>query len=130
MNREVKLPSGAKLTIQVAPFKESRALYQAILEEFKGVKLDSKAEIDTNMWKDLFCIGLSSKKIESALSDCMKRVLYNGVRVDEDTWEPVEARDDYMTACFEVAKDNVAPFTKSLYAQYAHLLEKLRAVPA
>lgn len=126
MSDTTTLPSGAKLKITLAPFKDARALYQALLEEAKVLKLDPTAEVDVNLYKDLFCVGLSSKKIEAALWECMKRVTYNDSRITEDIFEPVEARDDYMTVCFEVAKANIMPFTKSLYAQYAHILEKLR----
>lgn len=130
MNNEVTLPSGAILKITLAPFKDARNLYQAILEEAKVLKLDPNAEVDVNLYKDLFCLGLSSKKIEAALWECMKRATYNGNRIAEDVFEPIEARDDYMAVCFEVAKANILPFTKSLYAQYAHILEKLQKGPA
>lgn len=128
--KEVSLPSGAKLNITLAPFKDSRALYQAILEEAKVLKLDPTAEIDVNLYKDLVCLGLSSKKIEACLWKCMERATYDGLKMTEDTFEPETARDDYMTVCFEVAKENIQPFTKSLYAQYADMLQKIQSVPA
>jgi hypothetical protein len=130
MNKSVQLPSGAKLVITVSPFAVSRALYQALLEELKGLKLDPKAEIDVNLWKDLFCSALSSKKIEACLEECMKRATYNGRKIDSDTFEPVEARGDYFDVCFEVAKENVLPFAKSLYAQYADILAKVKSALA
>lgn len=125
MNKSIDLPSGAKLRVTVSPFAISRALYQAILEESKGLKLDPKAEVDANLFKDLFCVGLSSKKIEACLEACLEKCLYNDKRITADTFEPVEARDDYIQVCFEVAKENIQPFTKSLYAKYAHILGKL-----
>jgi hypothetical protein len=128
MSREVTLPSGAVLVVAPAPFQAAKALYQAVLEEVKGVKVDPLAEVDVNLFKDMFCIGLSSKKIESALAECLKRVTYNGLKVDSSTFEPVESRQDYVTACFEVAKENIEPFTKSLYAQYAAILGQLQKV--
>lgn len=121
---EVSLPSGAILKIQVAPFGESKNLYQVFLDELKGLKVDPSAEIDVNLFKDLFCMALSSRKIESALEPCLKRCLYNESKIDKDTFEPVERRDDYLTVCFEVAKENILPFTKSLSQQYAHILEQ------
>lgn len=130
MAKSITLPSGAKLDITVSPFAISRALYQAVLEECKALKLDPKAEIDVNLWKDLFCTMMSSPRIQAALDECMKRVIYNGRKIDADTFEPVEARDDYFTVCIEVAKENILPFTKSLFAQYGAILEKLGAVPA
>lgn len=126
--KTIKLPSGAELSIDVAPFADARALYQACLEEGKILRLDPTAEVDANLFKDLLCTALSSKKIEAAITKCMERALYNKLKITNDTWEPVEARDDYMTACLEVAKENILPFTKSLYAQYAGLLERFNPV--
>lgn len=126
----ITLPSGAELKIDVAPFAVARALYQVILEEMKTVQIDPQQEIDANLYKDLFCIGFSSKKIEQALKECMKRAVYNGARISDETWEPVEARDDYMKTCLEIAKENIAPFVKSLYAEYSHILEMLMSAPA
>lgn len=127
MVKSIVLPSGAKLDINVSPFPISRALYQAILDEAKALKLDAKTEMDVNFFKDLFCIGLSSKKIEACIEECFKRVTYNGRRIDSETFEPVEAREDYMTVCFEVAQENILPFTKTLMRQYSHILEKLKS---
>ena len=121
------LPSGAKLDITLSPFTISRALYQAILEEGKLLKIDAKTEIDVNFYKDLFCSGLSSKKIEACLEECMKRVAYNGRKIDGETFEPIEARGDYMTVCFEVAKRNVLPFMKNLSQQWSLILDKLKS---
>lgn len=118
---EMGLPSGAKLKIQPAPFAESKALFQAILEEMASLKLDMEAEIDGNFLKDLFCVGLSSKKIDAALAPCVRRCLYNGQKITDDLFEDEKARGDYIDVIYEVAKENVLPFTKSLYAQYKRL---------
>ena len=99
-------------------------------EEGLSLKLDPKEEIDANFYKDIFFKALCSKKIEAALEPCLKRALYNGNKITADTFEPVEARDDYITVCFEVARENVYPFTKSLYAKYSHLLGQLQKSPA
>jgi hypothetical protein len=124
--KEVKLPSGAILSIGLAPFKDGRALYQAVFDEMKFLKLDPSVEIDANFYKDLFCMVTSSKKIEVALWKCMEKSLYNRNRITEDTFEPEGARDDYMTLCYEIAKENIFPFAKSLYAQYGHILGLIR----
>lgn len=126
MFREVKLPSGALLRVDLAPFAVSKALYQAVLEEAKGLKIDGNAELDVNLFKDIFCAGFSSKKIEAALLECMKRAKYDNLQITDETWEPLSAREDYMVACFEVAKENLLPFTKSLSAQYALILGQLK----
>ncbi len=124
--KEIKLPSGAVLYVHPAPFANSRDLYQAMLKEVKGMKLDPKEEVDVNFFKDLFCVGFSSKEIEACLWKCFERCLINKTRISEDYFEPVEKRDDYFMVCFEIAKENILPFTKSLYAKYDHILDLLK----
>jgi hypothetical protein len=126
--RKVKLPSGAELHIVAAPFVDSKNLYQAMLREVKGMKFDANEKVDVNFFKDLFCAGFASKEIEDALWTCFARCLINKEKITEETFEPVPRRDDYFAVCFEVAKENVMPFTKSLYAQYSHILDLLTVV--
>lgn len=126
MNVSVTLPSGKKLDITLGAFAESKALYQAFLEESKSVRIEKTDELDVNMLKDLFCMGLSSKKIEAALEACLKRCAYNGHKITDATFEDVAAREDYLPICLEVARVNIEPFMKSLFAQYGAALEALK----
>ena len=123
----VKLPSGAELKLNVAPFADSKALYQALLDEAKNLKLDPKAEMDVNFFKDIFCYGFSSKKVEECLYVCMKRATYKGAAITDESFEPEDCRQDYFQVLYEVARANVAPFTKSLYAQLKVLSEGLQS---
>lgn len=118
---KVDLPSGAKLEITISPFAQAKTLYQSVMEECKGIKLGSSSDLG-DLIKDLFCIGLSSKKIEAALMDCLKRVTYNGLKISDDTFEPEDARQDYIHVNYEVAKANLQPFMKNLYAQYRAIM--------
>lgn len=124
-----KLSSGAELVITVGSFAESKALYQALIEECKSIKIQGDSQT-ADMIKDLFCVGLSSKKIEAALAACLKRVTYKGLKIDENTFEPIENREDYIELCLEVIHENIAPFWKSLYAQFNRILVKLEKSPA
>ncbi len=123
--KEIKLPSGATLKISQTPFAVSKALYQAILEEVKSVKISSNQEM-SDVMKDLFCIGFSSKKIELCLQECFKRCTYNSgtgdLKIEDSTFEPVLNRSDYATVCIEVIQENIMPFTKGLYAEFTRLL--------
>lgn len=121
MSEPIKLPSGAELKITLSDFDVAQELFDAFLEELKSVKLDPLAEVDVNLYKDLFCVGFSSKKIKKCLQECFKRASYNGMKIDKDTFQPEEARQDYLTVCIEVAKANIMPFMKSLSAQYSEL---------
>jgi hypothetical protein len=126
--KEVKLPSGAVLKINVPAFEVSKALYQTVFEEAKSVIVSGKTEM-ASVYKDLFCIGVSSKKIEACLWECFKVCTYNGtgadLKIDKDTFEPVTARQDYMTVCIAVAKENIDPFVKSLYAEYGQFFQMI-----
>jgi len=124
--KEVVLKSGSKLAITLSPFAESKSLYQAVLEEAKELKVSGQDDIDVNLIKNVFCAGFASKNIEACVDQCMKRVTYNGLKIDEETFEPEKAREDYLEVCYHVAYENIRPFMKSLYAQYSQVLEHLR----
>ena len=133
-NTEIKLPSGAILTIRPASFSESKKLYQALLSELKCIQINVENLDMANMIKDLFCIGFSSPKVEECLSVCLGYCQYNdgknNFKIDKNTFEPMEAREDYVTVCMEVARVNVDPFMKSLYAQFqrsSQMTEKSQA---
>jgi len=123
--KKVKLPSGNELIIIVADFSTSRACYQAFLEEGKSLTLDPNAQVDVNLYKDLVCSMLSSKRIESAVWACMTKCTINKLPITEETFEPVECRDDYLTVMIEIAKANIMPFMKSLYAEYAPIFKSI-----
>lgn len=124
--KEIKLPSGALLKINQAPFTDAKALLQALLEEIKAIKIETKTEM-ASLYKDIFCAGISSPKIEAALWKCLKRCTYNSkgadLKIEENTFEPIEAREDYLAVCMGVAKENIDPFTKSLSAEYAQFFQ-------
>jgi hypothetical protein len=127
---DIQLESGAKLMIALAPFKDAKELYQAALDELKSLKLDPQAEIDANFYKDIFCVGLSSKKIEAALLNCMKRCTYNGEKITEELFEDEKKREDYIIVCFHVLEQNIKPFTKALSQQYKAILQRMNTLLA
>lgn len=116
--QEFDLPSGAKLKVQVAPFADAKALYQAVLEEVKGVQIGASMDI-TSVFKDLACVAFSSKKIEAALEICLKRCLYNDLKIDKTTFDPPEKRQDFVDVCFFCMKENLTPFTNGLFALFS-----------
>lgn len=131
--KEVKLPSGALLKIHPSPFSIAKALCQAVLKEAKGVEISSETEL-SSVYKDLFCAGFSSELIDRCLWDCMKRCTYNSgagdLKIDDQTFEPVKAREDYLTVCMEVAKENILPFTKSLMQEFSRILSTIEPTRA
>jgi len=121
--REVTLPSGRKMEVAPAPFVEAKRLYQAIAGEMVRLSLNPDDDV-TNLMKNVICLAVFSPNIEAALEPCLRRCTYQGTKIiPVDSFESIEGREDYLDVCFEVAKENVGPFTKSLYAQF----KKLRA---
>lgn len=120
--REVNLPSGAILRVKPSSFPKAKALVQVVMTEGKSVNFRSEDEMNLNFKKEVFCTMLSSKVIERAVWDCFDQALYNDQKINEKTFENPETWDDYFTLCFEVAKENINPFMKSLYAELSPLL--------
>ncbi len=125
--KKVILPSGKELGIGVVPFADAKALYQAILAEVKEVTLGTKSELG-EMVKNLLCSSFTSQRVESVLWKCMERSTYNGQKIVPDTFEPVEAREDFMKVCSEVGKETVSPFLKNLFADFKHAVETIQSI--
>lgn len=124
--KEVKLPSGATLKIGQIPFGDAKALTQAILGEIRGVRIsmDTKDLPGlTDMYKNFFCAGFTSLVVENAMKTCFARCLYNNLKFDDSTFEPLSSRQDYMVVCTEVAKEATTPFLKSLFANYQAFIQ-------
>ena len=110
--RKVTLPSGAELTVNIAPFKDAKALFQALLKEWK----DMGPDLPSNLGK-MFSSAFSSLEVEKALWPCLTRCLYNGEKITPDVFEPDEARQDFIPACLEAVSDDITPFTKGLFSE-------------
>ena len=106
----VRLPSGAKLVVNAAPFAEAKYLWQACAKELAHLKLSTLTEMGVDFVKNLFCIATGSMRIEKALRPCLGRCLYNGTRIDDATFEKEDARQDFFPVMEEVLKANVLPF--------------------
>jgi hypothetical protein len=130
--KEIKLASGSILKIGVVPFEDARGLYQLLLGELKNIKLNTRDEL-ANVLKDAFCAGFASKAVEAQLWVCFKKCLYcnkQGVelKIDKDTFEPMDAREDYIEVCTATMTEVIAPFSKGLYASFQTLFEKADGV--
>lgn len=122
----IKLPSGAELQITLSPFSVGKELFKTCSKDLVPLRLDMNAHVDGNFYKDVFLTLVSSDNVEKCVWKCMERCLYNKQRITEDTFESEEARGDYLDVMFEVAKANIMPFTKHLYARYSHILDLIK----
>jgi hypothetical protein len=125
--REIEMPSGAKLKVWPAPFSDAKALYTAVLEEGKAIEIDRQKSVENLLKTLLLTIG-SSKKVDSALEKCLEKCLYNDLKFDKNTFEPVEARADYIYVCLEAGKENLGPFASGLYGVWNHLLSMIESI--
>lgn len=123
--KTVKLPSGAELQVNPAPFAIAKELFKNFAAELKTVRADAKLEIDTNFIKDIICTMISSEKIEASFNECAKRCLYKGQKIDAETFESIEARQDYLTVVQHVCWENIAPFTNGLSVRFDQVLGTL-----
>lgn len=116
-----ELKSGATLRGSLAEFKKGRALYQAVAKAAKEIEVKASDDLNVNLIKSFFLEFLSNKEVEACIWDCMGKMLYNDSKITEETFEPIEARQDYIEVMKEVAMFNAAPFTKNLFAELGNL---------
>ena len=122
---KVSLPSGAVLEMTLAPFLEGERLFSATAECLKAVNLDGNVNLEDltssfNSLKNAVLGCLTSRELKDALLACLKRCTYNGQRISSwDVFEDVNAREDYLTVCWEVVKFNLTPFTKNLFSKFS-----------
>ena len=116
--KKVTLPSGKILEISLASFSEANALSKAIAAEIKNLKIDKELDLqDPNFLKDIVCTAISSEQILDCLKICMKRCMYDNQKINDDSFEPEENRQDYFFVCKEVLLETMRPFLKGLSSQ-------------
>ena len=127
---DITLSSGATVVITAAPFADSKELFQAVLRELQISTdgTDSKSEVSVMLTRFL-AAGFSSKEVEKCLWKCALRCTHNGVKIVPETFEPVERRPDYMECMLAVAKENLNPFLKSLFAEFKNALSLIQSIP-
>jgi hypothetical protein len=124
MSEKVILDSGAQLEITPAPFTEAERLFSAVAACVKSVKIDGAEEVDSiagnlNGIKDMFLSCITSKEVKDALLAVLKRCAYNGQKISGwEFFDDMGRREDYLPALWEVAKFNLSPFTKNLFAKF------------
>lgn len=120
------LPSGSKLEITPLPYLKAWGVSQIVLKEIEKIGLDTKElksidfknlmAVDALNFKNPLCSVLSSDPILEAAKTCMERCTYNGLKIDDDTFERIEARQDFLPVVFSVLKENISPFFANLFS--------------
>jgi hypothetical protein len=127
--KEVTLPTGAILGLQMADFEDGTALYQTLCSELVGVQMpvsiqgqdiQSLAGMNINELKDGLLKMLGSPKIYAAIWKCMMVCTYtpanssSPVRITKNTFQEASTRKDFLPVAWEVLSFNVGPFFESL----------------
>lgn len=125
MENKITLDSGKVLKLGLAPFADSRELYQIASKGLIDLELNMTQNIDYNFFKNIGCFLLSSKEFEVALFKCAIKCTYDGEKVTEELFENECAREDYLEILFHIAKKNILPFTKTLMQKYSTIIEEI-----
>lgn len=105
---EKKLTSGAELKIWLAAFPDGHALFKAVSKTLEGTDIGELTVQQLSMRL------LSSEILEAAIWKCMGKATYKGQRITKETFEPLEARSDFMEVMEEVMAYNLVPFSKNV----------------
>jgi len=128
---EFTTKNGAEIKINVADFITSMKLKKAVVEAVKDSGVDI-AGIDMGNLKagtidSIFQIILAadcSDKVEEAIFKCLNRCLYNSEKITKDTFESLDARENYYEIVIACLKDNLSPFFAPLFLKLNELQEK------
>lgn len=126
---EFTTQSGAKVVINIAPFKDAMALKNALEKELalsgKSMNLSLK-DLELGALAPLVLSIDSSENVAKALFMCLARCTYNGEKIIEQTFEPETAREDYYEIVIACMKANVYPLLKRLISSLTNLLSGLK----
>lgn len=121
MQDPLTLKSGSILEVGIASFSAGTRLMKTVAKELALVNFDlnlsSFSELsgqDVNVLKNAVFQLMQSDSLEAALMECAKKSTYNGEKITAQTFEPENARQDYLPVAWEVMKANLAPFFRGL----------------
>ncbi len=148
---EFKLPSGASLVINVAPFVDAKRLHNEIIRALRGGGI---GDLDMFKLKDAFAAGklkessvgsvlvdrimslAASDELEAAIFKCAECSVYRtedgDVRVTRKLFDDgklgTQARGDYYAICIKIVEVNFGPFLKAIFSAFeARAREKVAA---
>jgi hypothetical protein len=128
---EFTTQKGSEVRINIADFITSMKLKKAVVEAIKESDVDI-AHIDLENLKagaidsilQILLTCDSSDKVNDAIFKCLARCTYNSEKITKETFEEVEAREDYYEIVIACLKENLSPFFKPLFLQLKSLQEK------
>jgi hypothetical protein len=119
---KITLETGSILDITLLPFWEAWEISRVVInelkkldvEDFKGIDFEHINVNDMLNLKTPLCSILASKELIEASKTCFKKCTYNGLRINDDTFENKEARQDFIIVCYHAIWENISPFFGSL----------------
>lgn len=131
MTKKHSLPSGAVLEITPLPWEEAWEISQKIAAIIKQVNIDFKSlavgnvgdllKIDVMFLKDALCDVVASKAVFEAAKHCFKRCTIGGLKIDNMTFEAVDARGDFIPAAIAALSENISPFFQGVLNSFLQM---------
>lgn len=130
--KDFTAPSGAKVQIGVASWGNFQALQSAVFREaakigfdLKGFKMDTEINLGglISTFANVFLTIAGSPEVYAAIWPCLEKSTYNGHKITQATFEPIEHRQDYLEILKEFAVFNVTPFLPKKHLEF---LENLK----
>lgn len=120
--KSLKGKHGADIVIYSAPWRDAKMLFMAVSREAsrQGVNFDDPA----NSFFSLFFRLCGSIEVDSALAICLQRCTYNNEKITDETFNSIEAREDFHQVVKECAMVNLGPLGKELYSEFEALFAK------
>jgi hypothetical protein len=122
----ITVPSGAKVVINLAPWKDAKNLKKALEREAAAAGNVPMNFMETSALLTLLKID-GSDAVDAALWPCLVRCTRNDVKIVEETFDEAEARKDYYDIIQACVKENLGPLVESLFSKFAGLALKEQA---
>ena len=128
---DIKLPTGAQLTVTESSFQDVDALMSALSDAGIGVPLaNDLMGMDVTVLKDALLKAYKSDALKNAIFKCGERAMYENVKVTRALFDDPklkdQARADYFLILWHIVEVNCAPFFVKIFSA---LRERLKTSP-
>jgi hypothetical protein len=111
------LPSGATFEVSLLPYEKAWEVSQHVAAVFEKIDLDLtdlNASVDVLKLKGPLLKVVASSEIIAEAKVCWSRCLYNGLKIDQMTFDKSESRADFIPCVFYSLRENISPFFSGL----------------
>lgn len=111
-------PSGVTVVINAAPWRDAKAL-KAALEKTLARDVNLNTSMDLTL-STILSID-SSPEIDAAIWPCLARCTRNKIKITEEVFDDLKAREDYYDIAIACIKENLRPLAESLFSKLTAL---------